>query len=302
MKAVNRLLAVAAMTMMVGSVACERRTSLDGVWEPRRVRLQWLKWDSSASRYNRDTSTSDLTEVSYFVLDNRGQVMSSSEDLLEATTGGDYSVKATQSGVTLVFVGTLKRTSPDSLCGDIFSCVGDTMRVDLLRVGDRNGRLPQPAYLARYNVASYWRMINAQFGGSLYWRSLRNRRAVVDSIPIPGVDTAAVAYVRAVGAVLGELALLGDERSMWDPAMTPESSGSGIFKTIQAAREKLTSASMEGSTGSPRAQQLLRRLDDIEQDALRLWRREGELRAQLSVRYGVNFPALRVFEGTEASR
>jgi hypothetical protein len=69
-----------------------------------------------------------------------------------------------------------------------------------------------------------------------------------------------------------------------------------VFGRVGFLRTWLTKVGMDDPADSERARRLLRRLDEVEQEVLRLWRREPQLRVELSAKYRYDFPATRLGE------
>jgi hypothetical protein len=295
-----RLFAVVA-TAVAALAGCDQRRSVGGVWEIRGVRVVELKWDSTSGRYGPLLDTLVRADtMTYVVLDDAGRVV---ETIDEMPTRG-FATEQSRDGLWLVSVGTTPRTESDSACKtkdfiSIADCRGDTLSVLLRRPRDQRGnRVADSVYLARARSVAYWKKANWQLS-NIQLGEVARARSRLDSTRTLGVDPAIVTHVRSVGQVLGELDLLYEEMppTETEPYVVPPPPPppGAIFPAIRFVRARLTERSSEEDVAAPRARQLMRRLDEIEQNALALWRGEGPLRQRLSAANEHEFPPMGIF-------
>jgi hypothetical protein len=292
-----------AIAIAASIAACEQRSGLDGVWEVRGARIVLLEWDSSARRFrNREVVNStwldSLLVGEYVLLESSGQVVSFGpleSESEEWTERWRLAAAPTKNGAVLTGLGIKPRTQSDSGCtfmNILGVCTGDTIAFRLERVGDRRGNLPaDTSYLQRSSSIRYW--LNAR-------RLLDvNLLEKVDALGASSVDTATISHMRGIVTIHREAEMLLEEvwRSDWNDTifLDPSDVPMEILDRIAVLRKRLTTVGSEDPGIARRAQRLLRRLEELEQEALRLWRQEPQLRMQLSAKYHFDFPATHRF-------
>jgi hypothetical protein len=291
---------VISLLTALSIAACEQRSGLDGVWEIRGMKTVILQSDSRPRRaevmFLLDTVRDmHYLHARYVILDDSGRIVDGA--WLHEAKHSFRPATLSEDGALLTGIGTDSVRGGWSGCNsfNIFAtCAGDTLTWHLARVGDRKDNIPaDTVYLARSKSVVYWNSARDHASSG----NLEN----IDSLNGTRVDTAAITYMRAVGIVVRELQMLKEEveRSKWSDTtlrLYPYDVPTKVFGRVGFLRTWLTKVGMDDPADSERARRLLRRLDEVEQEVLRLWRREPQLRVELSAKYRYDFPATRLGE------
>ncbi len=326
------------------AAACSESRSLDGVWQVQAVRMAHRSWDTAKRSYVTlsDSIVTDGDSLwmkeGFVVLDQHGQILNSEKTFLSgailALAGSDtVTSRLSRETGTAVLEATSKqkREGADSTCRGWFSmCTGDTSRIELRRVGDRNGVLPADRGYLEWQATLYswhtngmqsvsrdaneinlnWSIgeslspTNADYTSRLVEQLLKLKQRFDSSSMSVHADTAALSYLRDVTTLLGGMHAIASEMHSLNSLFTPgyvNSNGPGLGGVLARMKAYLRSGTTDDSAVVARIPELLRRLSMLEERAELLRTREPQVQAFLSRKFGVPFPPIGAFEPASKS-